>query len=287
MIKIVTDASVNLPAEIVEAFDITLVPAYVIFGSEQLREAFDITTREVIARLDGGASFPKTSQPPPADFEAAYRRLLAQDPQATILSLHITGVSSGTVDSARRAAEQLADEFPQAVIHVFDTLAFSIAQALMVREAAFMAEVGEALDAILDRLRDMRDRVKTYFVLDTLDYVYRGGRIGRAAHLLGSLLNIKPVLTVHDGVLESYARFRTLSRALDALRELAIKACQGAQGVRIAIGHAMREEDAHRLADELEQAISPEVLLVSEVGPALGVYTGPRALGIAWYAPGG
>lgn len=281
MIKIVTDANANVPQELVERFDITLVPAYVIFGDEVFRESFDISTSEVLARLNGGSAFPKTSQPSPSDFETVYRRILDEHPDATILSIHITGASSGTVDSARQAATK----FPDASIHVFDTRVFSIAQALMVREAAVMAEVGDAVDAILERLQDMRDRIQTFFALDTVEYLYKGGRIGRATQLVGSLLNIKPMLTVRDGVMESYARLRTRSQVLNKLRELVLEAGRGVKGLRLAIGYAVHQFDAQRLADELSTLLDLEVLLVSEVGPALGVYTGPGCLGISWYTP--
>ncbi len=281
MIKIVTDTHVNLPEEFVREHGIALVPAYVIFGQEQLREGVDITTAEVIERLDHGASFPKTSQPTPHDFEEAYRRILEEHPGATILSIHITGASSGTVSSARRAAES----FPEANIYVFDTRAFSIAQALMVRQAALMAQLGETIEAILTCLRDMRDRVQTFFVLDTLDYLYKGGRMGRATHLVGTLLNIKPVLTVKDGVMEAYARFRTRTRAFEALRDLVLRAGEGVRSLQVAVGYAVHKVDAQRLADEIREKLRPAVLLLTEIGPALGVYTGPGALGVAWYAP--
>ncbi len=285
MIRIVTDASVNLPAEIVEAFRIVLVPAYIIFGGTQYREGLDITTAEVIARLENGDAFPTTSQPTPADFERAYRAILDEDPGATILSVHLTGAGSGIIDSARQAAAALRAALPSAAVHVFDTRAFSITQALMVREAALMARAGEAVESILARLGEMRDCAKTYFVLDTLDYVYRGGRIGRAAHLIGSLLNIKPVLTVRDGVMEAHARFRTFSQAVASLRDLALAAGEGARGLQLAVGYVLHDAQARALADELAARLSPDVLLVSEVGPALGVHTGPGALGIAWFAP--
>ena len=284
MIKIVTDANANLPPDLVEAFGICLIPAYVIFGDEQFPESA-LTTGEVIARLDHGGPFPKTSQPAPQDFATAYERLLREDASSTILSIHLTGANSGTVDSARRAAESVRARWPDASIHVFDTRAFAIGQALMVREAAVMAQFGAAADTILTRLQDMRDRLKFYFVLDTLDYLYQGGRIGRAAHLLGSLLSIKPVLTVRDGVMESYARFRTQRQAFDALRDLALKAGENVRGLRLAIGYVVHDADARALADELRGELDLEVLMVTEVGAALGVFTGPGALGISWYAP--
>lgn len=284
MIRIVTDANVNLPQEDVDRFNITLVPAYIIFGDEQMPETA-ISTGEVIERLRQGAAFPKTSQPAPRDIEAAYRRILADDPEATILSLHITGAGSGTVQSARRAAERVKESFPKAVLHVFDTRNLAIGQALMVREAAVMAQVGEAVDSVLARMRDMRDRVKTYFVLDTLDYLHKGGRIGRAAHLIGSLLNIKPVLTVRDGVLEAYARFRTQRQAFDALCKLALRAGENVRGIRMAVAYAVHDTAASQMAAELRAALDLDVLMVTEVGAALAAFTGPGALGISWYVP--
>lgn len=281
MIKIVTDTSANLPEDFVREHDITLVPAYVIFGQEQLREAVDISTAEVIERLDHGATFPKTSQATPYDFEMAYRRILEKHPGATILSIHMTGAASGTVSSASRAA----DSIPGAVIYVFDTRAFSIGEALMVREAALMAQLGAAADAIMERLRDMRDRVQTFFVLDTIDYLYKGGRMGRATHLIGSLLNIKPMLTVKDGVMEAYARFRTRSQAIKRLTELVNQASEGVRNLQVAVGYVVHTVDAQRLADDLRARLKPAVMLLAEIGPALGVYTGPGVLGISWYAP--
>lgn len=284
MIKIVTDANVNLPRELVDRFDITLVPAYIIFGDDQIPET-EITTQGVIQRLTDGAEFPKTSQPAPNDFVAVYCRLLDDNPGTTILSLHITGAGSGTVESARRAASEVAERYPGASIYVLDTRAFAIGQALMVREAAIMAQLGEAVETILARLQDMRERVRTYFVLDTLDYVYRGGRIGRAAHLLGSLLNIKPVLTVRDGVMESYARFRTQNQAFDALYRLVLKAGENVRGLRVAIGYVVHDSAAYSMAERLKASLDLDELMVTEIGSALAAFTGPGALGISWYAP--
>lgn len=284
MIRIVTDANVNLPQELVDRFSITLIPAYIIFGEEQMPETA-ITTHEVIDRLNHGAAFPKTSQPAPRDVEQAYRHILADDPAATILSLHITGAGSGTVDSARQAAARVQEDFPGASLHVFDTRNLAIGQALMVREAAVMAQLGEAVESVLARMQDMRNRVKTYFVLDTLDYLHKGGRIGRAAHLLGSLLNIKPVLTVCDGVLEAYARFRTQRQAFDALRKLALRAGENARGVRMAVAYAVHDVAASEMAAEMRDALDLDVMLVTEVGAALAAFTGPGALGISWYVP--
>lgn len=279
--KIVTDTNVNLPQDLVSRFDIRLVPAYVIFGEDQYREAVDITTYEVIERLKRDNEFPKTSQPSPADFEKVYREILEENPDTVIFSIHLTGESSGTVASARTAAIQ----FPEAEIHVFDSRLFSIGQALMVKEVAAMIDVGAAVDAILAKLNDMRERIQIFFVLDTLDFLHKGGRLGRAAHLIGSMLDIKPILTVKDGVMESYAKMRTRAQATHKLKDMALKAGEGVKEIRLAIAYAIHQSDAIKMADELSKRLHLSDILVTEIGPALGVYTGPGALGVAWYTP--
>lgn len=282
-IRIVTDTNVNLPSEIIERFSILLVPAIVVIGESSFKEGLEISTAQVIERLEAGSAFPRTSQPPPHDFEAAYRSILEQDPAATILSLHLTAAQSGTTRSAEQAAVSIQQDFPQADIRVFDTKTFSIAQGLMVRQAAVLADLGATAEAILENLRMMRDRVQLFFVLDTLDYVHKGGRLGRAAHLFGSLLNIKAVLTFKDGELEAFARFRTMRQALAKLVDLVSQAAEDVQTMQISVGYAIRQAEASALADELRSRIQPEVLVFQEIGPALAVHTGPGAVGVAWY----
>ncbi len=282
-IRIVTDTNVNLPSEIIDRFRILLVPAIVVFGDQAFKEGVEIDTSQVIERLKGGAEFPRTSQPPPHDFERAYRAILTEEPEATILSIHLTGAQSGTVRSAEQAGDVIRSEFPSADIRIFDTNGFSIAQGLMVREAAALAELGATAEAIIEKLRAMRDKIQLFFVLDTLDYVHKGGRLGRAAHLVGSLLNIKAVLTFREGELEAFARFRTMQQALDKLADLVGQAAEGVQSMQISVGYAIRKEEAQRLAEELQVLIQPDVMIFQEIGPALAVYTGPGAVGVAWY----
>lgn len=282
-IRIVTDTNVNLPVEVIERYRIELVPAIIIFDGETYKEGVEISTAEVIARLEAGFEFPKTSQPPPHDVEVVYRSILAEEPAATILSLHLTGAQSGTVRSAEEAARVVRQQFPEATIHVYDTQAFSIAQGLMVLQAAVMADGNEPIESILHKLDDMAAKVQLFFILDSLDYVHRGGRLGRAAHLVGSLLKIKAVLTFKDGELAPFATFRTMKKAMQKMVELASEAAEKVHSIQVAVGYAIHQTDAATLAGLVKDSLNTDVLLFHEIGPALAVYAGPGAIGIAWY----
>ncbi len=173
MIKIATDSVANLPADVVQTFGIAVIPTYVSFGGETLRDGVDITPAQFYQRLAASAQLPVTTQPSVDDFEQFYRRLLEENPGATILSLHLSRLFSGIIASAEQAAARL----PQADIRIFDTRSVSLGQGLMAREAAAMAEAGASIETILQRLEAMRDGMQFYAAMDTLDYLAKGGRI--------------------------------------------------------------------------------------------------------------
>lgn len=280
-IKIVTDTTVWLPRDVFEEHSIVNVPQYVIFGEESLRDYIDISPTEFYRRQAASIELPKTSAPTVGDFLSVYRHLLGQYPGATILSIHPSSAVSGTVRSALPAAA----EFKDADIRIFDTRSISVGLGLMVHEAARMVQSGATADDIMKRLEVMRDKTQVFFLVDTLDYLAKGGRIGRAAHLIGSLLDIKPLLTLRDGVVGDYAKYRTHKRALAAMVEMAIQECQGKAGLQLGIIHGMREEEAQEMANQLLAVLDPEVYLFGEAGPAIGVHAGPGVLGIIWFTP--
>jgi DegV family protein with EDD domain len=155
----------------------------------------------------------------------------------------------------------------------------------MINEAARMAKDSKPMEDILKRLEDMRTGTQVYTALDTLDYLAKSGRIGRAARLMGTVLDIKPILTLKNGAIDAFDRQRSRPRALATLRELAVKASKGRKGTQIGIMHAASQDDARKMADELRAELNPEVLIISDIGPSVGVYVGPGAIGVAWYAP--
>jgi DegV family protein with EDD domain len=284
MIRIVTDTDANLPADIAQKFGIELAPIHIIFGDEVLLEEFEIGAAEGYQRMAAAKELPKTSQPSPGEFIDIYQKILASDPGATILSIHVSGGVSGTVSSARQAAELL----PDADIHVFDTQSASLGQGLMALEAARMARDGISIGEITKTLELMRDRMQVVFAVKTLDNLAKGGRIGRASYLLASMLEIKPLLKITDGVIDAHSRHRTWSRTLSALRNLVVEdvaaslASDRTQQLHLAVVHAHNEVEGRQLADELSEALRPHRCLFGEVGLGLGIHSGPDALAVGW-----
>ncbi len=280
MIKIVTDTDSNLPQAVVDEYDIELVPIHIIFGDEVVREHFEIQPAESYARMSAAAQLPTTSQPPAGEFKIVYDRILATDPEATILSIHISGDMSGTIASARAAAVDL----PDADIRFFDTRSCSIGQALMVWQAAEMARSGAKPEAILERLARMRDEIKVYFVLHTLEYLAKGGRIGKASHMMGSMLQIKPLLGLEEGVIAPAGKFRTWKKAVAGLRDLALEQApaSGDGALHVGVAYAANREEMENMVGVLRAELNPAELLICEVGPGIGVHTGPGALGVCW-----
>jgi DegV family protein with EDD domain len=277
-VRIVTDTTAGLPSDILERYNIPNVAQYVHFGDEALREEYELDAATFYARQAAASELPKTSAPSVGDMLEAYRQVLNESPGATILSIHPSTDVSGTVRSARPAAA----EFPDADIRIFDTRSVSIGLGLMVWEAARMAERGASPDAITARMEAMRDGTKIYFVVDTLEYLAKGGRIGRATHLVGSLLDIKPVLALCDGVVESYSRARTRRRSLSMLQEMAIQGAGGRPGLRLGLAHAVCADEVAPMVEAFRAQLEPEVFLYGDLGPSIGVHAGPGTVAVGW-----
>lgn len=281
MIRIVTDTGVNLPAGVLEEFKIGLVSGYLVFGNEVMSSHTGISVEQFYTRLAASKELPLARDPGIKDFKDVYARMLAESPGATIISIHVAESLATTITAARQAAAL----FPMARIVLFDTTSVSFGQGLMVWEAARMARDGATVDAILARLKDMRDRMEMFFLVETLEYLARGGRIGPVARFAGGLLDMKPILTMEKGVVQSHARYRSLERGQTELKQLALTRCQGKTGIHLGVMHAMRADAAKELAAELEKKLKPAVVGIAEIGPAVGRHTGPGTLAVCWYAP--
>jgi DegV family protein with EDD domain len=284
-VHIVTDSTADLPPGLVEAegLDVTTAPLNVHFGSETFRDKIDLTSEEFFRRLATSPVLPKTSQPAVGDFEATYRRLAADG--APICSIHLSSRLSGTHQSATLAAETVAGE--GATVRVVDSLNASLGLGLLVITAARLARDGANLAEIVERVERMTPNIHLVFTLDTLDYLQRGGRVGRAQALLGSLLSIKPILRLDEGQVVPLRRERTRARALDALVAI------GGDLERVTmlgVIHSGAPAEAAALAERLAPVVrppfAPEAILVSEFGPVVGTHTGPGAVGfVAHVAP--
>jgi DegV family protein with EDD domain len=271
-LAVVTDSTADLSPELVEQRGISVVPLTVNLDGQSYLDGVDITAAEFYARLAASGGMATTSQPAPGQFAEVYERLLVDHTE--ILSLHISAKLSGTYDAARQGAELVAADR----IRVIDTGQASMPLALIVLAASGMAAEGATTDGVLQRLRPIQQAMRVYFMVGTLEYLRRGGRIGRASALLGSVLQVKPVLTIQDGQVAPLERVRTQEKALSRVIELAR---QGGGQICALVGHAAAEEHALRIADALDPVA--ETLIVGSLGPVVGAHAGPGTVGVGCY----
>ena len=272
-VRIVTDSTADLPPALAEELGITVVPANVVINDESYRDGVDITPDEFYQHLISDARVPTTSQPSMGTFQEAYRELVERGDE--IVSIHVTGKLSGTVNSAEQAKAGLGDDAP---IEVIDSRLASIAMALVVVEAAELAGQGMSYQEVAEQVRRNLSRTTTFFALDTLEYLQKGGRIGKAQAFVGSLLSVKPLLTLEDGEVHPLERPRNHRRAMQRLIDLTR---EKAPAARLGIIYSTDEQWADDLRGSLSDLMPEEQILMARFGPALGVYVGPRAVGVA------
>ncbi|HOG48261.1 MAG TPA: DegV family protein [Anaerolineae bacterium] len=274
-VRIVTDTTVNLPPGYAEGHHIEVVPQVIIFGEESLLEAYEISSAEFVRRLKTSAHLPKTAAPPPGEFVAAYRRQLAE--VETIISIHPTTDASGTVRSAETAKEE---SFPDADIRIIDTRTIGGGLGAMVMAAAEWVEAGVGAGEIVRRLQGLIPRSRTYFVIRTLEYLQKGGRIGGASALLGSILQIKPILEIRGGRVEVLEKVRAQNRAMGRLLELVAEQCPRSSDARVCVMHADAPEEGQHLLDELQQLLGVSDIPLYELGAAITTHAGPGVVGV-------
>ena len=270
-IAVVTDSTSDIPESMVREAGIAIVPLSVNFGNQSLRDRVDITHQQFMDRLAGSPVLPTTSQPPPGLFEEAYRRLAGEGAEQ-IVSIHISEKLSGTCGAARIAAETVADEVR---VEVVDSRSVSLGLGFIALEAARVARAGGDLDAVLDAVRQMIPNVHVIMFADTLEYLERGGRIGRPAAIVGSLLALKPLLRLDEGVVVPHERTRTRAKAIDGL----VRFVADFPHIRQLAAVRSGEADIDTLLDRLAPRFPRERIVVTEVSPVIAVHLGPGALG--------
>jgi DegV family protein with EDD domain len=272
-VKIVTDSSADLPAEVVKELGITVVPLYVRFGDEVLRDRLDISEDKFYERLQHDPVHPNTTQPGPQDFVDVYRKL-AQGADG-IVSIHLSAKLSGTCSSALQAKGMVANECS---VEVVDSETLSMALGLIVIAAAKAAKAGKSLDEVEAVARQTMPKIRLLALLDTLKYLLLGGRIGKAKALLGSILSVKPILTLKDGEVVPAGQVRTRPKGIDRLFEFV----QSATDIQdLAVVHSTTPDEAQALAERLGSVFDKEKIMMSRLGPVLGVHIGPAALIVA------
>jgi DegV family protein with EDD domain len=283
-VAVVTDSTAYLPDELVEGYGIHVVPLYVVLAGHSGREGWDIGPGDVARALGVRGQTVSTSRPTPGDFVAAYRRALATGADR-LVSIHLSSELSGTWDAARLAASQVGEH----IVTVVDSRSAAMGAGFAVLAAARSAAAGADAAAVARAAQETADATRTFFVVDTLEYLRRGGRIGSAAAVLGSALAVKPVLHVQDGRVVPLEKVRTSARALNRLVQRAVEAA-GQGPVSVAVHHLAAPERAERLAAELRDRL-PQLreLHVTELGAAIGAHVGPGAVGIVvapfWQEP--
>ena len=277
MIKIVTDTTSGLPLDVAEENGILMLPQLVTFGEETYRDDTELDTETFLQKLRASPTLPKTSAPPPSLFTPLFERLVAEG--HTVICLHPSTELSGTVRSAAVAAQ----DFPEADIRVVDTRTIAGPLATIVLLAAQWAREGVDADTIMERVRDLMARQRVFFVVDTLEYLHRGGRIGGAQALLGGLLQVKPILTLKDGRVEPLEKQRTKRRALARLRELVLNECPPSPDAHLCVMHADAEEDAGALAADFASTLNLPEVPIYLLPPAIVVHAGPGVLAAAFF----
>jgi DegV family protein with EDD domain len=272
-VKIVTDSTSDIPAELIKEYGITIVPAYVQFNGKTYRDGVDISQDEVYQKMVTDNIVVKTSQPPPGDFINVYKKLLTEADE--LISIQVTSKLSGIYNSAVQARDMIGGGNR---IEVVDSMSASMGLGLMTLAAARMAKDGENLPGIMEEVKSSISRTHLWGIFDTLKYLFLGGRIGKAKALLGGMLHVKPMLTMSNGELQPTGLARSRSKGLDKLFEN-IRNCCSIQD--LAIVHSTTPEDAQSLKERIGTILDKSNIHISRLGPALGVHGGPGTLILA------
>jgi DegV family protein with EDD domain len=272
-IRVVTDSSCDLPPALVEALRIEIVPLTIRFGDEELVDLVELSTDEFWTRLEQSKVLPETAAPSAGAFEAKFRELLARGATG-VVCINLSSHLSATMQAAQVAAAAVGSELP---VQVIDSQSASMGLGNLCLTAARRAADGDSLESIVSEVVDRRDRTKLFATLDTLEFLKRGGRVGNARALFGTVLSIKPVIEVRDGVVEEAGKVRTRSKAL---KVLAAKAAEGRiEHLSVLHGNA---PDVEELLDLLDPLFPRDDIITGIVGPVIGTHAGPRVMGVTF-----
>jgi DegV family protein with EDD domain len=277
MTIIVADTTCGLPKDMLAQRGIPVIPQIVMFGEDSFHDDREMDTATFLQKLKASKTLPKTSAPEPSLYFPIFKE--AQEKGASVIVVAPTSKASGTVRSAQTAAM----EFPKVDIRVVDTLTVSCNLGSLVLVADDMAKAGECSDEIVAKLNDMIPRGRIYFLVDTLEYLAKGGRIGGAKRLLAELLEIKPILQVKNGQVESFEQQRTKKRALARLVEVVAEQCPGGESAHLCVIQAEAESEAESLVTELKSRVGVPQIPIYELPPAIIVHAGPKAMGAGFF----
>lgn len=274
-VKLITDSASDLPEEFCEKYNIQIVPLTVVFGEKEYKDKVSLSPEEFWDKLITSSELPSTNQVNPHEFEEAFRPHL--DAGSTILYIGLSHRLSGTLQSAAIAKETLRSQR----IHIFDSHSASLGQGLLVIKAAEMIEQGLSLPEILTELESHRENSFALFTLDSLTHLVRGGRLSRTQAFLGSVLNIKPVLTItKEGTIEVKEKVRSTKKALQTIAARAKKQRNDFSHTQVAVVHTYGAESVNELLDLVRTELEPKEIIQGLIGPTIGTHAGPGGVAL-------
>jgi DegV family protein with EDD domain len=275
---VVSDSTAYLPPDLIEKYGIQIAPLYVNWDGKTYRDGIDITLAEFYSRLKTSKSMPSTSQTTPEDFNKIFREIL--DGGGEVLGVFISTDLSGTIASAMQVKQTL----PDAPIEIVDSRSSAMALGFVALAAARAVQAGASLADAAAAARRAVEQTNVIFVVDTLEFLHRGGRIGGAKRFLGTALNLKPLLTVQDGKVAALESVRTKKKAVERMLDLVEEQTGGRRPLRLSPLHASAPEEGQALHDAVMKRFRPDECFLSEVSPTIGTHVGPGTIGVAYCA---
>jgi len=278
-VAILTDSTACLPQAQIDKFGISSVPLVVVWGEETFEDGVTITPDKFYTKLQGAKIMPSTSQPSVGKMQEAMNALLAQG--YDVLGIFISEKLSGTMQSALQAREMLPKG---SRVEIMDSESTIMAMGFQVLAAARAAADNASLEECRKMAALAREKSGVYFMVDTLEFLHRGGRIGGGARFIGTALNMKPILYIHEGKIASLERVRTKGKAIDRLLDLVAEKCDGKTPIQLASAHASALGDAQELLEKAKKRLNPVETFIGELSPVIGTHTGPGTIALAYIA---
>jgi DegV family protein with EDD domain len=282
-VAIVTDSCASIPESLLQALKIHWVPYYIHRGQEVLRDLVTAPRESFYHWLPTARELPQTASPGPGDYIRAYEQIVQEEATDQIVSIHMTSKASGAYQAACVAVSTLRERLPDLQVEVIDTLNVSMCQGWMAIEAARAALEGKSLSDVVAVVRRMIPVTRMIQTADTLKYLYMGGRIGKATHMVGSLLKIKPLIGMEEGIIVPLGQARSRRRAYEMMADMVERTVGQMGSIKVAYVHAAAQEEVEKIRVLLEGRLNAVESIVAELSPALGVHSGPGTAGICFY----
>ncbi|HLR70542.1 MAG TPA: DegV family protein [Pseudogracilibacillus sp.] len=276
-IAIVTDSTAYIPEDLVKKYNIHIIPLSVVFGDDSYREGIDLSTEAFYQKVKESENLPSTSQPAIGSFVELYEELANQ--HDAIISIHLSKKFSGTYEAAKTAGTMVEN----IEVFAYDSELSAMPQGFYAIEAAEMAQAGRTVDYILTKLDEMKSKTRSYFMVDDLSHLQRGGRLNSAQAILGSLLNIKPVLHIVDGLIVPFEKIRTRKKAINRIMGMLEEDVQQKKVRRVVFIHANNEAAVLKLRDQFSDKYHDIETIISYFGPVIGTHLGEDSIGVSWY----